>query len=287
MSVPFPSGFVLYTQWPEYVADPDIPDFLTPTFVGRLGRGVRRGVWPLYVESYAGDEEPVDAEFERIPKASARIVSWQRFRRTDIPRGWYSSTLLDALVGSKYRYAEGYARLEANDGHFQRWDPAERTRRRRWLRDLRGKCYEVTLASVGEFWNAYRGSSTWPKIDRMYAILLKRKLERDAGKDIDKLVVRRKDTGEIVAGLAALNSPLHTASYYIVGFLCEAGKKDNAMTALMTEWFTRSYERGYSNVQLGKFWDVGSPEEWKGFSNFKAKFGVEYIHLPPLLYRFI
>ncbi len=278
-----PDDFVLYTEWPEFMSAEMMPRLLKPHYVGENPSGLRRNIGPLCVEGYVSDKEPLLNE-----PGPSRIVIWERLGRTDIPPNWSTNNLISRMASS-IPYREGFAIVDQDGSHFTRWAPTERARRRRWHEVLIDRKYRIVDISGDEFWTAYKTSSTWKKIRYFYRELLRQmfRLYQQNGQPVVYRVVRRIDTGEIVAGMATLDSLKYRGSYYFIGFLCDAGRTDHAMTALMDDWFTRSSESGIRYVQLGHFWGKDSPENWKGFSDFKAKFTTHYIDFPPLLVRFV
>jgi hypothetical protein len=279
-----PEDFVLYTEWPEFQRENDFPAMMHAAYVGDAPRGLRRGIWPLFSEAYVSDTEPSTA----LPGPS-RFILWQRLMRTDVPAGWRHGSLVAELCGESYNYAIGYVRLSPDHSHFLRWAPAEKPRLKRWREELLGKAYAIETIDPETFWNAYQGSDTWKKIDRFYLTWLHTKLFEQFAPHgtVECRVARNLHTGEVVAGMATLGSQPHKSSYYFIGFLCEAGREDHAMTGMMHDWFVRSVDKGCTHLHLGQFWDKSSPKNWRGFSDFKAKFGTEYIHFPPTLYRFV
>ena len=107
-------------------------------------------------------------------------------------------------------------------------------------------------------------------------------LEREGETHLEKL---DKKYNEILAGIAVLNSPTCKSSYYSAGFFMAGTEKLPLMTGLMDHWFQTSQSRGFRVVQFGNFWVPGNPSSWKGFSDFKAKFGAKIIVYQPLLFR--
>ena len=282
MTDEIPEDFVIYTEWPEFMSAEMMPSWTRARYVGSSPRGMRRGIGPLVIESYVSDKEPT------IGAGPGRIVIWQRLSRSDVPQGWHTNRLISKIASGK-PYREGFSLIESDESHFLRWAPTERARRRHWHKDLLNKKYRIDTVTGGEFWTAYKTSSTWKKIERFNRMTLHQLLNfyADHGTNLVCRVMRRIDTGEIVAGMSTLNSPTCRGSYYFIGFLCDSGRADHAMTGLMDDWFTYASEKGIRYVDLGHFWGKDSPHNWKGFSDFKAKFVTHYIDFPPILIRLV
>ncbi len=87
--------------------------------------------------------------------------------------------------------------------------------------------------------------------------------------------------------MATLTSPACRGSYYISGFIVKDAEHDPVMVGLMDNWFKTSLEKNIAFLHFGGFWAPGNPQNWKGYSQFKAKFGLSYIAFPPTLFRFL
>ena len=281
MAKELPEDFVLYTEWPEFRAVEMTPQWVCPEYVGINPRGLRRGFWPLYAESYVSDIEPCTAL-----AGPGRLVMWQRLNRTSIPPGWKANGLA-LFLDDKGSCREGFTRIYQDGTHFDNWAPTERARRKRWINQSLDKEYIILTVSVDVFWNAYKTSATWRKIEFFYRMMLHKQLILWADRSLTCRVVKNSNTGDIVAGMATLDSLECRGSYYFIGFLCESGKKDHAMTGLMNDWFENSTRKGIKYIYFGQFWDKDSPHNWKGFSDFKAKFTTDYIDFPPLLVKWV
>jgi hypothetical protein len=100
------------------------------------------------------------------------------------------------------------------------------------------------------------------------------------------LGVRHIPSREVVAAMAFIDSATHKGSHYVCGFIQPAFAHVPAMVALVDHWHKDALVRGIRFLHFGRFWQKGDPEEWKGFSQFKSKFGLYYISYPPALWRF-
>ena len=98
-------------------------------------------------------------------------------------------------------------------------------------------------------------------------------------------VLKEKETGILVAGLAYESSEESTNSYYSIGFLTSYQEKNPLMIGLIHEWIEKERIKGIHYFNFGLLWKVGDPQSWKGYSIFKKKFGVTMLALPPSLIR--
>ena len=269
-----PDGWVPYHQWPEYAEDLDMPPFFRPTKVGTDPVGTRRGVWPLCIEAYASDADPVLA-----PDASApnRIIMWQRVTRLDVPRGWHQlSKRPDAL--------RGFVELRSGVDYAQSWSRKAKYERLKWRKLCEDGTYRVEEVSWDEFAALY-GRSTVRKQVGSYLIHMFERKWRAHPEHISMWGARNLSTGELVAGLGVINSPTCRGSLYAVG--CKVASDESpAMVGLFDHWFEVSLANRVRFLQLGHFWIPGKPKSWKGFSTFKLKFKPTLVLHPPALYRF-
>lgn len=272
-----PEGFVPYHQWPEYGLEADVPPFLGPRKVGKSPVGMYRRIWPIVVEEYVSDTEPVLADSDPHKIALNRAIVWQRIFRQDAPQGWRNLTQRDPQL-------EGFALLDSQN-YTARWSESARRYLRKWQKEYLGRDYAVEPVSVEEFNAAYMKSSVQKDIKEMFKHILLRKASGGAG--IEIWAVRHLPSRTLAAAMAYVTSPTHNASYYLCGFVSPTHEHVPAMVALVDAWHARGLERGMRFLHFGRFWKEGDPEDWKGFSQFKSKFGLQYIAYQPALWRFV
>ena len=192
-----------------------------------------------------------------------------------MPKGWH-------VLSRKTPQVDGFAKLGA-ENYFETWSESARRYRRKWRDEFLDKTYSIEQISPKEFDSGYMQSSVGKKLKRLFPDLVARKLA--AGVAVELWGARHKDSGEIVAGVATITSPTHRASYYLCGFILEKYADAPVMVGLMDHWYRRGLEANLQYLHFGRFWQKGDPKEWKGFSEFKSKFGLEYIAYPPTLVR--
>jgi hypothetical protein len=270
-----PEGFVPHYQWPEYGFEADVPPFLAPRAVGKNPTGMYRRFWPIVVEEYISDNEPVLADSDPEGISLNRVLIWQRVFREDHPSGWRKLTQRPPGL-------EGFAELGRPD-YWATWSESARRYRRKWHDEYAGKEYAIETITGEEFIRHYTASSIKPFIKKLYSEIVVRKQKR--GSHIDFFAVRHSTSKEIISAMSVVDSPTHKASYYLCGFIKPEYEKIPAMVGLMDEWHARGLRRGMRFLHFGRFWQKGDPSDWKGFSLFKSKFGLQYVAYPPALWR--
>jgi hypothetical protein len=265
-------SFVPYYQWPEYDLSDDIPPTLHRKKVGQSPRGKQWGRWPLYFEEYAGDEEP---QWPGTSDDPPRIVAWRRYSRTDIPPGWLEAS-------RKPSWMEGYADISAD--YRSAWSESARRDAKKW-RARSADTYQIGPVSFGEFARAYLLSQAGRKLSDSRLQVMSRKMSGEQSHAARLVGVRHAESGELAAGMGIIDSKTHRESLYYCGFFSERYAQDKPMTGLIDHWFESSQEKGFTRLHFGQFWIPGESPERRGFSNFKAKFGITYVVCRPPLWR--
>lgn len=273
-----PDGYVPREQWPEYDLASDAPNFLGPRLVGKKPKGMYRRLWPIVVEEYISNDEPVLEDSDPQGIALNRMLIWQRPTRSDVPKGWWT-------MSKETTRLDGFAHLKEAD-YWKGWSESARRYRRKWFAEHSNTTHTIELVSYGEFEAAYKKSSVWKVVKRVLLDIIKRKLSSPAAPHVELWGARSVHSGNVVAGMATLTSPSCKGSYYISGFITPEGEADPVMIGLMDNWFSLSLSRGIAFLHFGGFWIPGNPKNWKGFSIFKQKFGLSYIAWQPALFRF-
>jgi hypothetical protein len=274
-----PEGFLPREQWPEYSLAEDAPAFLGPRIVGRDPKGMYRRFWPIVVEEYISDKEPVLADSDPNGISLNRMLIWQRIFNTDTPKGWRA-------FSKKMTRLDGFAELTESD-YWKGWSESARRYRKKWLAEHVEKTYVIEKASYAEFRDAYKRSTIKKDIQNVFLEIIKRKLASPYAEHVELWCVRTIETKKIVAGMATVTSQSCRSSHYISGFITKEGGPDPVMVGLMDNWYKVSRARDIRFLHFGGFWVPGCPKEWKGFSVFKAKFGLKYVMYPPALFRFV
>jgi hypothetical protein len=269
-----PEGYAPTEWWPEFDLPSTIPRFLHPERIGPPV-GVRWGAWPYLFERFVSDTEPLPTPLTSKHFA-IRIIEWQRLTRDERPSGWMQ-------FSKRAAHRMGFAEL--SERYWEQWDRRARWDRKQWLGKMCDVTHTIENVPFSEFKNAYREGTLrgWVRHAMLSDLTMR---TRSKSGNIRFTVAREKKTRNIVAGMAIIDSPTFRASCYHAGFVGKnAGRYP--MTGLMDRWFEDSLASGFRFVHFGGFWQPGESKSRKGFSDFKGKFGVQYVDYPPMLYKFL
>jgi len=272
-----PDGYVAPSEWPEFINTISIPPFLNPKRLGGV-RDIAWRVWPLSIEAYHSEEEPVPITPPPY-NLPFRMIMWHRPHDGPKPNGWVQFRKRpDSLIG--------FADITNSTSYEELWTANARRDRKLWL-TRHSSAYTIETIPYSEFKAAYLQGTIEPVMKRL---LLQSTVFEHTRTNSTKLSLwgaRRKSDGKIVAGMAALDSPSSQGSYNLAAFYLKEARKDLVMTGVVDHWFKESQKKGIRFLQFGSFYQPGDPKSWKGFSNFKAKFGIHYVTRPPTLYKWI
>ena len=263
-------------MWPEHQVISDVDWFLYPHIIGNSPQGVRYGLWPLYVEKYRGTDEP-DVTLSRTSgKLHNRIIIWTHYGTSVPSKEWNISTNLHAKIG--------YAEITSTKPYYEEWSSTMRNYRTQWKRDYLGTKYTIEQISLSEFHKAYFKSTTVKRTGRFVLRMLDQRIKEDKT-DFELWGVRSISDGSIVAGIAIEYSRSIPCSFYFEGFYLKKASSDRVMIGMIDHCFEQCIKRNVQFLDFGDFWTEGKPKDWKGFSEFKSKFGTKYVYIPPLAYR--
>ncbi len=273
-----PLGWVPKEQWPEYHLRSHPPAVCGSRDVGTKPKGVQWWLWPLCFEEYTSDDAPDLSLSDPHHTARARIVVWRRITRQDFP-GWRT-----------WPWWSGPSRLEGfsevRPEYWIGWSESARRYRKKWLTQYLDTRYMLERVDYETFEKAYLGSSV-ARTSGGDSIHTTRNMEIRNPRAMEYIVARRIPEQTIAAGIALIHSPSTGNSYYAAGFYLDSAKHDPVMTGLIDYWYQLSLERGFRFLHFGEFWKPGSPKAARGYSAFKAKFGLSYILYPQLVARFV
>jgi hypothetical protein len=270
---PLPEGYVQFRGSRAFLAR-DYASFPKVSMVGTDDApGFRYWIGPFGGEKYFGDVEPTPD-----PGGPKRLVIWQRITRREQPPGWRRAW---ARMNPE---ATGFVNLRTPGDPFARWAPHALRHLKRW-RSRRDQ-WDVVDVTMDEFLAAYMTSAmkTHLKVLHRKIMLLK---ARDHGPLLRLFAFRRRATGAIEAGFAALDVPELKQSIHIASFILESAKDDGAGTGLIEEWFRHGLDRGLWFLDFDLFRAEGGPRAWRGFSRFKGQFGTTFVRYPKPLTRWV
>jgi hypothetical protein len=276
----FIAQYVPKEQWFENYLPGDVFPTMRPQQVGLNPVGRRWGLGPLQFEEYVSDTEPDLSKSDPDGTAPARMIMWQRVFRTDVPPGWHHAFRRTPRL-------EGVADLSRPQPYWAYWSESAKRYRKRWLSKHLNKTHQVEEVPFVEFAAAYRKSTVWHAAGALFLGKIERKLAGPHPEAISLKAARDIATGEVIAAMAFLHSPAHKSSHYISGFMLAQHKHVPAMVGLVDDWFDYGATRGWRFLSFGEFWMPGKPKSWKGFSQFKAKFGVTYLLCPHGVWRVV
>ena len=134
-----PEGYIPREQWPEYDLPSDAPKFLGPRLVGKTPKGMYRRLWPIVVEEYISDDEPVLEDSDPEGIALNRVLIWQRPTRNDVPKGWRT-------LSKKTSRLEGFAEV-VEEEYWKHWSESSRRYRKKWHADHFNKTHTIERVS--------------------------------------------------------------------------------------------------------------------------------------------
>jgi len=268
-----PEGYRVFYQNKAYLERDVAPTknfFLTgkePTWGSRWHYG------PMWFEKYYGDDEPM-LDWSEGPK---RLVMWQTLSRLDVPKGWRKTRF------TNHTKQTGFTVLDPSVPYERTWSSHARRHRAKWEKIKED--WEVFEPELEPFIAAYKDTKFDPVLKFLFIDMLREKVIAH-GKHMRLFAIRKKGDGNpIIAGFAASDIPEEKQSKHFMSFIHQSAKQYPVGTALMDEWFRYALDKGYRFLDFGVFWAPGDPPSWKGFSKFKAQFGIFFLKYPLPLVR--
>jgi len=210
-----------------------------------------------------------------------RAVMWKRLHDGPVPKGWHKLSSLPWRV-------DGFVELKPETDYKAGWYKQARRDLRLWEEKFFNKGYCIEPVNFDEYARAYKKSTVAKKIGVDALDAVTRKYATQIGREHMYMCgVRNTVSGELVAGIILLYSPIFNSSKYECPFILPEAKKIYAMTALVNHWFMESLKRGVSLLVFSAFWNKGEPKSWKAFSLFKSHFGPQLVAYPPTLWKFV
>ena len=276
-----PEGYCPPEMWPEYSYITQPAPVCAREWVGQEPRGIRWSLWPFTFEDYYGDTVPDMQASGAGTLARSRIITWERVRPVQKPRGWMQATSLPSRI-------DGVLPLAAGADYTERWHKNARRDLRLFKEGLEAGRYTIEPLSWEQFEENYKQSLVAKRVDLTRLDDVRHRLAYAQTRDnIEFWGVRDTATGVLLAGTGIIFSPTHASSTHIAPFILAGGRDIYAATGLIDHWFARTQERGYRFAMTLNFWFKSQPKEWKGFSEFKSHFGFMFVAYPPILYKFV
>lgn len=270
MQTPLPDGYFSYRSCRAFfLREAGTLGDMVPTGTEECA-GARWHHGPFHFEKFVGDAVP-----QHDPTGPLRLCIWQPVTRTDRPAGWYRGT-----QGMSLRMT-GFAKVEALENG--EWSPHAKRHLAKFKKLVASGEREIEETSLKEYLAAYAKADQDRTMKAFFPYILREKA-RMHGNRFHLLVSRRKN-GPIDAGLAYVHIPEAHQSNHVSAFMSGKGKTDSASTGLVARWFDECREQQVPYLDFGCFWAPRDPRDWKGFSRFKAQFGVRLIKYPTPMVR--
>jgi hypothetical protein len=269
---PLPDGYLRYAQSEVYLRR-ECASKKHYQIVGRPGAyGARWRYGPFGFEKYVTDEEP------KISRGlGPRKVIWQRILKDDGVPSWSRSATLTVPRLS------GFAELKTGEEDFRAAWSKHARRHLRTFQEIDG--WRIEPVTYSEFVASYDRIDKPYFIRRLFKNILKEKIQAH-GPLVRLFGVRPDRAGApLEAGLGVLDLPEVSQSVHLVSFIHAKAKGDYVGYGLIDRWFLEEQKKGIRFLDFDAFWAPGDPAMWRGFSAFKAQFGIRFILHPLALTR--
>lgn len=271
LGAPLPEGYRRHNATPE---------FLQREFTHRPGftlirsgeaYGVRNTAGWFDIEQYYGDVEPrLQAD------TRSRLVLWHPTSRRDGSAGWLR------LPFSIHRRLTGFHDLHEADDYWLTWSSQAQRHRKAWHKSQE---LRATTPNLDRFLASYHQSGQIPSLVRLFEEHLRHQVVVHA-EHMHIFGIETLD-GQLVSAIATIDIPESQLSFHVTSFILPSARTTPAGVAILDLWFQAAKAKGLRFLDFDGFWTKGEPENWKGFSLFKAQFGMTYIRYPRPLMRWM
>lgn len=215
-----------------------------------------------------------DAPPSRTPEERSKFILWRPVKAKAIPEGWVRSPFEISVVratGFTHVGPQYASRWSQNARHLLKRLPAKDIR----IEEVTFSSYRAALPTGGKFRSIY-AFMTWKagRFDRIY------------GSAMHWYLAYNKESAA-VSGLGVLMLPEQNFSFHVSAFTDRRYDEPEANVGLIDRWHRDALARGISYIDFGSLWRPGDPKSWKGFADFKKKFGVQLVHLPQTYITFV
>lgn len=271
LGAPLPPGYRRHNATPE---------FLQREFTNRPGFqlisssqafGVRNRAGWFDIEQYYGDTEPT-----LTPDGRARLALWHPTSRTDRPKGWHR------VPFAIHRRLTGFHDLQEADMYWSTWTSQAQRHRKAWKQS---EALRPVSPSLEAFFAAYRLSGQNQGLIRLFEEHLRH--QALVHNELFRIYGVATSDGTLVSAIATIDIPESKLSFHATSFILPSARNTPAGTAILDLWFESAKARGFRFLDFDGFWTKGDPSSWKGFSAFKAQFGITYIRYPKPLAKWM
>ncbi len=264
-----PPGFVPFFACKEYLAREyrSRPKF--EVVCAGAAWGVRHTLGPFVIERYHSDSEPIMAP------GPLRFVMWDSWKSSETPRGWRR------CHGHARRKLTGFSEIPPSGDVHHSWSEHARRARHAWMTQ---RAWRITDIDAETYCRAYAHCGKPSSLIRAFSEAVRHKM-RVHGDLLHLYGVVSRDTGAVIAGIAALDVPEIHASIHVTGFILPSTRRIPSGVGLIHHWFCESQSRGIRFCDFDGFFVKGEPAAWKGFSTFKSQFGTRFVAYPDPYWR--
>lgn len=235
--------------------------------------GVSQSMGLFGLDIFRGDDEP-----RCVSRPKGHVDLWYPTVRMDVPAGWRRFP----VPGD--RRMTGFAPIgPLGDRYWERWSSQAQRHRKQWERQA---VLERFTPAVEEYVAAYADCGMRKSLIDAFTEALVRKSKTHAGL-VRLFGAREADSKKMVAGLATLDIPESHQAMHVTSFIHPSVRSSPVGVALVDAWFADAQARGLSFLDFDGFYAPGDPVSWKGYSKFKAQFGVHFIKYPGSLVRWV
>lgn len=232
--------------------------------------GVRHSRARFAIEYFTSDKEPTFLSFRGL-----RLVIWDRIKNDLIPNGWHQM-----LPG--FRLCTSVVSDISEEEYWKTWSETARRYRLKWETQME---YEIINLDLNTFTEYYLKLGR-PK-DTRQSVVNSLTNRVDLKKEsISFFGLRHKETGEIFAGIATVDAPEISQSYYLSAFLDKENGPAQSGLWLMNHWFIHCKKNAIKYANFGPVWTPGQSKSWKGFTEFKSHFRPFTLRYQRPLFRF-
>ena len=259
-------------EWQEYNLSLTYPAFVRAKKIGINPPGARMGIWPMYIDEYRSNKEPIPQQ------GPLQLMQWHRLTRTDTPPGWWQ------LPKAQSELCIGlYNDLSA--GYTSHWKKTAAYYSRQVKKRLLNKEYYIESLDFNTFAESFTHSTVAREIQTLEIHKLKKRLELFP-QNVTMWGMRQTTDNKLLAGFSAFDSPHNKASQYGCSFYLPEAHRDNLMVGLIDHWFEVSLQKKLRVLHFGLFTPKGhGVGRAKTISDFKSKFITHYIAYQPPLWR--
>lgn len=232
--------------------------------------GVRHSLGGVALEYFTSDKEPTLSSFRGF-----RFAIWDRIRNDSIPKGWHQM-----LPG--FRLCTSVVSDISSDEYWKTWSETARRYRLKWETQTEYEIIDLDLNTFSSYYLRF-GSPKDTRQSTVNSLTYRFNLKKEI---INLFGLRKKETGEIFAGIATVDAEEIAQSYYLSAFLDKENGPAQSGLWLMNHWFLQCKKKGIKYANFGPIWTPGQSKSWKGFTEFKSHFRPFTLRYQRPLFKF-